>query len=407
MAILVQKFGGSSVADLARLRAVARRVVATKRRGYDVVVVVSAMGDTTDELLAMARQLSPSPPRRELDMLLSVGERISMALLSMAIHDAGCEAVSLTGSQCGIITTDSHANARIIDVRPFRVQDALEQGRVVIVAGYQGTSYRREVTTLGRGGSDTTAVALAAALGAEACEIYSDVDGVYSADPRVVLDAHRLVSLSHEEMLEMSRGGARVLHEEAVRFAQAAKIALYARAVHSSPPTGGGGEDAGGTVVRPDGFAERARRAELGLPAVAVAHLEDALWTKADGPEVDALAAQLEERELAVLDWQPGERLRAALSRENLHDEEALRRRLTRLAPEAVVAVRGLVSVVGQGIGRRARWTGLGQAALVEAGIEPEHVDVQAARLGWVVPAEHVAEAARALHRAFVEDLTI
>ena len=186
MPIVVQKYGGSSVADVTRIRQVAERIMRTKAAGYDVAVVVSAMGDTTDELLALARQVSANPDRRELDMLLSAGERISMALLSMAIRELGGDAISFTGSQSGIITNDRHVDARIVEVRPYRVQDELARGRVVVIAGYQGVSYRREVTTLGRGGSDTTAVAMAAALGAEWCEIYSDVDGVYTADPRVV-----------------------------------------------------------------------------------------------------------------------------------------------------------------------------------------------------------------------------
>src|SRR5438876_3454848 len=191
MAIVVQKYGGSSVADVTRLRQVADRVMRTRGEGHDVVVVVSAMGDTTDELLALAKQVSPDPPRRELDMLLTCGERISMALLSMALHEQAVPAISFTGSQSGIITNDAHAQARIVEVRPYRIQDELANGKVVIVAGYQGVSSRREVTTLGRGGSDTTAVALAAALGAD-CEIYSDVDGVFSADPRVVPGARKL-----------------------------------------------------------------------------------------------------------------------------------------------------------------------------------------------------------------------
>ena len=187
--ITVLKFGGSSVANAERLLRVAEIVTAKHREGYAVVVVVSAQGDTTDELLAKAKAISREPDRRELDMLLSAGERISMALLALAIRERGLEAVSLTGSQSGIITTASHSQARIIEVRPFRVEDELEQGRVVIVAGYQGVSYRRDVTTLGRGGSDTTAVALAAALDAVSCEIYSDVEGVFTADPRLVKDA--------------------------------------------------------------------------------------------------------------------------------------------------------------------------------------------------------------------------
>src|SRR6187397_1022705 len=241
MSIIVQKYGGSSVADVGKLKFVAERVMLTARGGHQVVVVVSAMGDTTDELLAMAKQLSPNPERRELDMLLSAGERISMALLSLAIRELGGDAISFTGSQSGIITNDRHVDARIIEVRPFRVQDELARGRIVVVAGYQGVSYKREVTTLGRGGSDTTAVALAAALDAEACEIYSDVEGVYSADPRVVKNASRLAELSYEEMQELAEAGARVLNAQAVEFAKERGIVIYARSTHGGP---------GETVIR-------------------------------------------------------------------------------------------------------------------------------------------------------------
>ncbi|HEY5908361.1 MAG TPA: aspartate kinase, partial [Vicinamibacteria bacterium] len=241
MPIVVQKFGGSSVADVDRILKVADRVAATKAAGHEVVVVVSAMGDTTDELLALAHRVTGQPARRELDMLLSAGERISMALLSMALNARGVPAVSFTGSQSGIITNDAHANARIVEVRPFRVEDELSRGRVVIVAGYQGVSYRKEVTTLGRGGSDTTAVALAAALGAQACEIYSDVEGVYSADPRLVPGARRLSEISYEEMQELAEAGARVLNAQAVEFAKERGIAIYARSTFGGP---------GETVVR-------------------------------------------------------------------------------------------------------------------------------------------------------------
>jgi len=199
-----------------------------------MVVVVSAMGDTTDELLTLAKRMSADPPRRELDMLLTCGERISMALLSMALHEQAVPAISFTGSQSGIITDDSHSQARIVEVRPVRIREELERGRVVIVAGYQGVSRNREITTLGRGGSDTTAVALAAALGAEACEIYSDVDGVFSADPRVVPDARKLESLDYGTMQELAAAGARVLNAQAVEFARSAGIVIEARSSHGS-----------------------------------------------------------------------------------------------------------------------------------------------------------------------------
>ncbi len=231
--VVVQKYGGSSVADVERIRKVAARVIATKLAGHRVVVVVSAMGKTTDQLMARAREISNSPSRRELDMLLSCGERASMALLCMAIQELGHEAISLTGSQSGILTNDRHSGARILEVRPFRVEDELEAGRIVIVAGFQGVSYKREVTTLGRGGSDTTAVALAGALRAEYCEICSDVDGVYTGDPRIISAAQLIESISHEAMLELTSHGAKVLHAESVEFARRTGVALYARATFS------------------------------------------------------------------------------------------------------------------------------------------------------------------------------
>jgi aspartate kinase len=248
VAIIVQKYGGSSVADLAKLSRVADWVVATKRAGHALVVVVSAMGKTTDELLALAQRAArtaggdQAPARRELDMLLSVGERTTMALLSIALQARGEAAVSLTGSQSGIITNDRHFDARIIEVRPHRIEDELYHGKIVIVAGYQGMSYRREITTLGRGGSDTTAVALAAALGAERCEIYSDVDGVYSADPRSVPDAQHLPELDFATMQEMAESGAKVLHARAVEWAKRQNIAILARKTEDFALRGSGRE---------------------------------------------------------------------------------------------------------------------------------------------------------------------
>jgi aspartate kinase len=234
MAIIVQKYGGTSVGDVDRIRKVAERVAARRAEGHQLVVVVSAMGDTTDELLGLAKEISTDPPRRELDMLLTCGERISMALLSMALHQQGVPAISFTGSQSGIITDDNHSGARILEVRPVRIQEELGRGKVVIVAGFQGVSRQREVTTLGRGGSDTTAVALAAALGAEACEILSDVDGVYSADPRVVPGARKLDRLDYDTMQEMALAGARVLNAQAVEFARSAGIVLHAGLAHGA-----------------------------------------------------------------------------------------------------------------------------------------------------------------------------
>jgi aspartate kinase len=241
--IIVQKFGGSSVSTIEKLKQIAQQVVERHRSGSNLVVVVSAMGDTTNSLLSQAHAISPEPNRRELDMLLTVGERISMSLLAMAIRECGAEAVSLTGSQSGIITTASHSNARIMEVRPFRIQDELEHQRIVIVAGYQGVSYKREITTLSRGGSDTTAVALAAALNAQACEIYSDVDGVLSADPRIIDDARKIEEIGYEEMQEMAAAGAKVLNTAAVEFAKQKGIAIYAKKT---------GSESTGTVIRRD-----------------------------------------------------------------------------------------------------------------------------------------------------------
>jgi len=227
--IVVQKYGGSSVSDVGKIGRVADAVVATRQAGHDVVVVVSAMGKATDQLLALAREVDETPPRRELDMLLTTGERVTMALLSMAIQKRGEAAISFTGSQSGIITNDRHFDAKIIEVRPHRIEDELARGKIVIIAGYQGMSYKREITTLGRGGSDTTALAMAAALGAVRAEIYSDVDGVYSADPRVVPDATHLPELGYDQMQAMSEAGAKVLHSGAVTFARKAGITIHAR----------------------------------------------------------------------------------------------------------------------------------------------------------------------------------
>jgi len=229
MTCIVQKYGGSSVADIDKLRQIARMIAHVKQQQIQVAVVVSAMGKTTDNLLSMAREFSPKPPRREMDMLLSTGERITMALLCMALNEMGIDAVSLTGSQAGIITNDRHNDAQVIEVRPFRVQDEMAKGKVVIIGGFQGVSYKRDITTLGRGGSDTSAVALAAALDADRCEIYSDVDGVYSADPAVVANARHLPEISYPGMQEMSTAGAKVLNAHAVQFAKEKNIALYAR----------------------------------------------------------------------------------------------------------------------------------------------------------------------------------
>jgi aspartate kinase len=239
VALVVQKYGGSSVSDADRIRRVAERIVETKKQGNDVVVVVSAMGDTTDDLLDLARQVCPSPPPRELDMLLTAGERISNALVAMAIDSLGAHARSFTGSQAGVITTSSHGNAKIIDVTPGRLRSALDEGLIVLVAGFQGVSQdSKDVTTLGRGGSDTTAVALAAALKADVCEIYTDVDGVFTADPRIVSNARRLDKISFEEMLELAACGAKVLMLRCVEYARRYDVPIRVRSSYSDKKPG-------------------------------------------------------------------------------------------------------------------------------------------------------------------------
>ncbi|HEY2672680.1 MAG TPA: aspartate kinase [Rugosimonospora sp.] len=237
MALMVQKYGGSSVADAERIKRVAERIVASRKAGNDVVVIVSAMGDTTDELLDLAHQVSPLPPGRELDMLLTSGERISMALLAMAIHNLGYEARSYTGSQAGVITTSAHGRARIIDVTPGRLRTALDEGAIAIVAGFQGVSQdTKDITTLGRGGSDTTAVAVAAALRADCCEIYTDVDGVFTADPRIVPNARRISQITYEEMLELAACGAKVLMLRCVEYARRYGMPIHVRSSYSNRP---------------------------------------------------------------------------------------------------------------------------------------------------------------------------
>ena len=237
MALVVQKYGGSSVADADRIRRVAERIVETKKAGNDVVVVVSAMGDTTDDLLDLAKQVCPAPPARELDMLLTAGERISNALVAMAIESLGAQARSFTGSQAGVITTGTHGNAKIIDVTPGRLRQALDEGQIVLVAGFQGVSQdTKDVTTLGRGGSDTTAVAVAAALQADVCEIYTDVDGIVTDDPRNEPNARRLDTVSFEEMLEMAAAGAKVLMLRCVEYARRYNLPIHVRDVSPVAP---------------------------------------------------------------------------------------------------------------------------------------------------------------------------
>ena len=401
MSIVVQKYGGSSVADVTRIRRVAERIMRTKASGHDVAVVVSAMGDTTDELLGLARQVSPNPDRRELDMLLSAGERISMALLSMAIRELGGDAISFTGSQSGIITNDRHVDARIIEVRPFRVQDELSRGRVVVIAGYQGVSYRREVTTLGRGGSDTTAVAMAAALGAEWCEICSDVDGVYTADPRVVPAARRIDALTYEETQELAEAGAKVLNAQAVEFAKEKGIAIYARATASPLP--GADPSSDGTVVRrhaprmPGTVAGVASERDILLLQAA----RDPMRVVEVMDECGVSGKQLHVAALGV----PGDGATLVISRENLHNEDRLRRQLDAAFGSEVRLVDGLgaLSVIGAGINATYVNVRRGSTCLNSHGIASHGLSTSSFRTTWLVERTVLDRAVRLLHAAFLE----
>ncbi len=402
MSIVVQKYGGSSVADVARIRQVAARVMGTRAAGHDVVVVVSAMGGTTDELLALAKQVSANPDRRELDMLLTAGERIAMSLLSIAIRDLGGDAISFTGSQSGIITTDRHVDARIIEVRPFRVQDELARGRIVVIAGYQGVSYRREVTTLGRGGSDTTAVAMAAALGADYCEICSDVDGVYTADPRVVPGATRIGTLSYEETQELAEAGAKVLNAQAVEFAKAQGIAIYARAAASPLP--GQDPSSDGTVVRQTPPRQPGS-------VVGVASERDVLVIQMDAGSAGPgeLLALLDAHAVAGKQLQQtGSALTFVVSRENLHDEARMRDAVGRAFSDQVHVVDGLgaLSVIGAGINASFQNVRRGSEALAAAGLQPASVSTSSFRITWMVPRTRLDDAVRLLHGTFIESAT-
>jgi aspartate kinase len=401
MPIVVQKYGGSSVADVTRIRQVAERVMRTKAAGFDVAVVVSAMGDTTDELLSLARKVSTNPDRRELDMLLSAGERISMALLSMAIRELGGDAISFTGSQSGIITNDRHVDARIVEVRPFRVQDELSRGRVVVIAGYQGVSYRREVTTLGRGGSDTTAVAMAAALGAEWCEICSDVDGVYTADPRVVPAAKRIGTLTYEETQELAEAGAKVLNAQAVEFAKEKGIAIYARATASALPGPDPASD--GTVVR--------RHAPRMPGTVAgVASERDLLVLQANG-DANRLVALLDAcgvsgKQLHVAAFGGGaDGTTLVVSRENLHNEDRLRHDLSAAFGTDARLIDGLgaLSIIGTGINATYDNVRRGAACLHANGIASFGLATSSFRATWLLQRTDLDAAVRLLHAEFIE----
>jgi len=395
MSTVVMKFGGSSVADVERLRRVAAIVVARRRAGDRVVVVVSAMGKTTDALIAQAREVSPAPPRRELDMLVTAGERIAMALLSMAIHDAGEEAISFTGSQSGIITEDEHQGARILEVRPHRIEEALARQHIVIVAGFQGVSKKREITTLGRGGSDTTAVALAAALHADSCEIYSDVDGVYSADPNVCPQARLLPELRYETMQAMACAGAKVLNAQAVEFARRAGIAIHARKT---------GDESGRETIVSHAAPDLGRVAGVvGANAVS--------WLRGAPSSVAAQAAAklaLGLPRLAALGATTchvfcAERLELVVDRTGVPGRDA--GRVAALAHELGLEVEAvaLVSLVGVALNTQASVQSEGAAALAAVDVEPRAWLATDHVVAVIVEVAACDVAVRALHGAFLE----
>ena len=369
MSIIVQKYGGSSVSDVARIQAVAARVVQTVQAGHQVVVAVSAMGNTTSELLALARAVSHQPGRRELDLLISVGERVSMTLLAMAIQDLGVDAASFTGSQSGIITDERHVAARVIEVRPYRIRQALDDGKVAIVAGFQGVSRAREVTTLGRGGTDTTAVVLAAALGAEHCEICSDVDGVYSADPRVVPSAHKLTELPLDGAIALASHGSKVLLADALDYARRHNVKLHAGATAQPPGTG---------TALPPGQA----------PDAVTAIAADALLLHYRVPSLEAVAAL---SGAARAWWTDGGALEVLLDRRNLHDDGAVPPSWELIGPAATVTAVGRQVVTDP-------------AVVCQAVAAVPCVRWWASGACWtaLVPPARLDEAQRSLHEALI-----
>ena len=392
MKVIVQKYGGSSVADPGRLRDVARLVKQRRDEGFDICVVVSAMGRTTDALVKQAQEIHPDPPRRELDMLLTCGERASMALLAMALDQIGVPSISFTGSQSGIVTDDAHTGARIIEVRPFRVQDELRRHKVVIVAGFQGVSYKKEITTLGRGGSDTTAVALAAALDADACEIYSDVDGVYTADPRIVPEAKRLDALSYEEMQELALSGAKVLNPQAVEFAKAKNIAIYAR------QTGGEG---GESVVRRDGPKDT-------LKVRGIAHLQTVHTLRWSSDELFALLMHsLQDHDLSpmhIATFQTTKGHSEGVCVINPADAHGWSSLVPQLPADVHAdSSNGTVSIVGDRLQDRLDLVREVESVLLDQKIERRGFFASSSSVTLLVEAEQVAQTAQVLHHRFIE----
>ncbi|HLM37428.1 MAG TPA: aspartate kinase [Gaiellaceae bacterium] len=386
---LVMKFGGTSVGDPDKIKDVARRIVAARAAGDRVVAVLSAMGDSTDSLVRLAYDVSPRPKPRELDMLISVGERISCALAAMAIHDLGAEAISLTGSQAGIVTDTVHGRAKIVDVRARRIHEALDQDRIVLVAGFQGVSTDFDITTLGRGGSDTTAVALAAALGAEACEIYTDVEGVYTADPRLVPEARKLHAVSYEEMLEMAASGARVLQVRSVEVARNHHVKLHVRSTFSA-------ED--GTWIR----EEDERMLEKALIS-GVTHTREEMLYRVEGTDPARLFAILAEAGVNVdTIVRTGSEILFSAPAE---DRESARDALDGLDVDWTARDDlGKVSVVGAGMKSHPGVAARAFETLAAAGIELEVVITSPIKIACHVRGEDVERAVLELHRAFELD---
>jgi aspartate kinase len=386
---VVMKFGGTSVADTERLKAVARRLVTAREAGNRVVAVLSAMGDTTDELVRLAHEISPGPVPRELDMLISVGERVSCALAAMAIHDLGHEAISLTGSQAGIVTDTAHGKAKIVDVRARRIHEALDEGRIVLVAGFQGVSTAFDITTLGRGGSNLTAVALAAALGADACEMYTDVDGVFTADPRVVPSARKLHAVSYEEMLEMAASGAKVLQLRSVEFARSHGVKLHVRSSFS---------EADGTWIR----EEDERMLEKAIISGVTHTVEEAVY-RVDGARASELFQALADAGASVdtiIQTGPEIVFSAPFS-----DTEEVNRALDGLGVTwSSRSDLGKVSLVGAGMKSHPGIAGKTFSTLAEIGIEPEIVNTSPIKIACFVDRGRVEDAVRALHEAFELD---
>ena len=383
---VVMKFGGTSVADAEKLRSVARRLVSAHEQGSRVVAVLSAMGSTTDELLDLARQISDRPDPRELDMLVSVGERISCALCAMAIHDLGQMAISLTGSQAGIVTDTVHGKAKIVDVRARRIHEALDRNEIVLVAGFQGVSSEHEVTTLGRGGSDTTAVALAAALGAEVCEIYTDVDGVSTADPRLVPNARKLEVLSHEEMLEMASSGARVLATRSIEVARSHNVQLHVRSTFSDAP---------GTWIR----QEDERMLEKALISGVVHQREETVY-RVDGVSAATLFAALAGASINVdtIVQTSSEIVFSAPVEDRPDAARALDGLGVRWSARDDL---GKVSLVGAGMKSHPGVAAKTFATLEAAGIEAPIVSTSPIKIACHVASADVDRAVQALHEAF------